>query len=178
MTFACAESCTGGLLAREMTAPAGSSEVFWGAVVTYSNQAKEKFLGVPAVLIETYGAVSGPVAEAMVRGLVLTSRVPLGVSITGVAGPGGGTPEKPVGTVWFGLGATRGGRGSIVAVRHRFDGSRARVQSQAARWARTLARLWWDSHMALDSLRSLADNDQEPFIEASQTPLPFLPNPL
>jgi len=146
--------------------------------VTYSNDAKHQFLGVPGELIHAYGAVSGPVAEAMVRGLLSVSRVPLGVAITGVAGPGGGTADKPVGTVWFGLGAIRGGWGRIVAVRHRFQGPRAQVQRQAARWARALARVWWESEMMLDRLPSLTDNDDKPFIEASQTPLPFVPNPL
>ena len=175
--FACAESCTGGLLAREMTALAGSSDVFWGGIVSYSNEAKVRWLGVPEGLIEAHGAVSGPVAEAMVRGVVALSRVPLAVSITGVAGPGGGSTEKPVGTVWFGVAARRE-KGKLVAVRHRFEGSRARVQRESARWARILAWAWWDSEMDLDRLRSLTDNEHKPFVEASQPPLLYVSDSL
>jgi len=164
-------------LAREMTALAGSSDVFWGGVVSYSNAAKTRFLGVPEPLLVEWGAVSGAVAEAMVTGLVAASRVPLGVSITGIAGPGGGSADKPVGTVWFGLAATRNAVGRSVAVKHRFDGSRAEIQSEASRWARVLAWQWWDSEMELDSLRSLTDNHGKPFVEASQTPLPIETNP-
>jgi len=178
LSFACAESCTGGLLSRKMTALASSSQVFWGGVVSYSNEAKEQYLGVPAELIATEGAVSGPVAEAMVRGLIGVARVGLAVSITGIAVPDGGSPAKPVGTVWFGLAAVPEGVGCLVAVRHRFDGSRARIQRDAARWAMILAQKWWDSRGELDSLRSLTDNINEPFVEASQPPLAFLPNPL
>ncbi len=91
--------------------------------MTYSNEAKTRFLGVPADVIAVHGAVSGPVAEAMVRGLVEPAGVPLGVSITGIAGPGGGSAGKPVGTVWFGLAAFRAEKGAVVAVRHTFAGS-------------------------------------------------------
>lgn len=176
MKFACAESCTGGLLAREMTTPAGSSDVFWGGVVSYANEAKVHWLGVSPETIEAHGAVSGAVAEAMVRGLTVIG-APLSVSITGVAGPAGGSEDKPVGTVWFGLAAVRQGVGRMVAVRHRFTGSRGQIQRQASRWARVLARTWWESEMELDSLRSLTDNTTKPFVEASQTPLPFVPYP-
>jgi len=175
--FACAESCTGGLLAREMTALAGASDVFWGGLVTYSDEAKRRWLGVPEALLAAHGAVSGPVAEAMVLGLLDRSGASLGVSITGIAGPGGGSPGKPVGTVWFGVGAIRGGEGRAVAVLHRFSGFRSQIQRESARWARVLARFWWETEMDLDSLRSLLDNTKEPLFEASQTPVPFLPNP-
>ncbi len=170
LMFACAESCTGGLLSREMTALAGSSDVFWGGVVSYANEAKTSLLGVPAELVEAHGAVSAPVAVAMVRGLVLHSGVPLAVSITGVAGPGGGTAEKPVGTVWFGLSAFRGGRREA-AVRLRFRGRRGAVQTQAARWARVLAAVWWASGMELDSLRALSDNEENLFEPAPAAPV-------
>jgi|GEM_PF-5411605 len=177
LTFACAESCTGGLLARQMTQPAGSSDVFWGGVVSYSNEAKQRFLKVPAAVLDAHGAVSGEVAEAMVRGLADIAGVGLAVSITGIAGPGGGSDAKPVGTVWFGLASVRGGAGCAVAVRHRFRGSRARIQREAARWSRILALRWWDSDGELDSLQSLTDNNHKSFIEASQTPLSFPINP-
>src|SRR5689334_6248572 len=88
LIFACAESCTGGLLSREMTSLAGSSDVFWGGLVTYSNEAKTALLGVPAALIESGGAVSAAVALAMVEGLAARSGADLAVSITGIAGPG------------------------------------------------------------------------------------------
>jgi len=155
------------LLSREMTALAGSSDVFWGGVVSYADQAKNRLLGVAPDLIAAHGAVSGPVAMAMAQGLVESSRVGLVVSVTGVAGPGGGTQDKPVGTVWFGMAAVRDGKARLAAVRHRFRGSRAGVQRQSARWARILARLWWDSEMDLDSLRSLTDNYNKSFVEAS-----------
>lgn len=166
LRFACAESCTGGLLARQMTAAAGASDLFWGGAVVYANEAKERLLGVEPALIQAEGAVSGAVAEALVRGLLRLSGCELGVSITGVAGPGGGTPEKPVGTVWFGLGVRQEAGLHRVAVRHRFDGGRGAVQTQAAAWARTLAARWHEGGMTLDSLQRLADNAGKPFVEA------------
>lgn len=159
LTFACAESCTGGLLAREMTSLAGASDVFWGSVVSYANEAKAALLGVSQRLIEAEGAVSAAVALAMVQGLVGVSGVPLAVAITGVAGPGGGTPEKPVGTVWFGCSAGRGKDVRTVAVRRHFSGARRTVQIRAARCARILAAAWW-AGLELDSLRALADNKE------------------
>jgi len=159
LIFACAESCTGGLLARQMTSLPGSSEVFWGGAVTYANEAKTALLGVPAALIESEGAVSAAVAIAMVEGVAAHSGADLSVSITGIAGPGGGTADKPVGTVWFGLSALRNGRRGRAAVRFRFRGGRTGVQARAARWARRLAVVWWESGMELDSLRALADNE-------------------
>jgi nicotinamide-nucleotide amidase len=106
--LATAESCTGGLVAALITSVAGSSAVLEQGAVTYSNAAKTRMLDVPAALIEAYGAVSQPVAEAMASGARTRAGVDLAVSITGIAGPGGGSPEKPVGLVHFGL-ATAGG---------------------------------------------------------------------
>ncbi len=103
-----AESCTGGLIAAALTAVPGSSDVMDRGFVTYSNAAKTAMLGVPAALITAHGAVSGPVAAAMADGALIRSDAHVAVSVTGVAGPGGGSAEKPVGTVWFGL-AVRGG---------------------------------------------------------------------
>jgi len=99
--IATAESCTGGWVAQEITALAGSSDWFECGFVTYSNEAKTRMLGVPAELFISDGAVSEPVVMAMAKGAVDNSRAVLSVSISGVAGPGGGTPQKPVGTVWM-----------------------------------------------------------------------------
>lgn len=179
LVFACAESCTGGLLCREMTTLAGSSDVFWGGVVTYADEAKVRLLGVPADLIRDHGAVSGPVAAAMVRGILLVSGVPLAVAVTGVAGPGGGSPEKPVGTLWFGLaGISPSGVGEGTAVAVRFSGTRGQIQRQAAVQARQFAALWWESGMDLDRFLSLTDNDRKHSIEAFLPTFLISPNPL
>lgn len=122
-----AESCTGGLLAAACTAVAGSSDWFERGVVTYSNAAKTALLGVPAPLIASHGAVSEAVAKAMAEGLLLHAPVDLALSVTGVAGPGGGTPDKPVGLVWVGW-AIRGG--PTGAMRLRLSGDRAAVRAQ------------------------------------------------
>ena len=102
MRVATAESCTGGLASGAITAIAGSSDWFERGFVTYSNEAKCEMLGVPRALIDAHGAVSEPVARAMVDGALAHSRADCALSITGVAGPAGGTPAKPVGTVCFG----------------------------------------------------------------------------
>ncbi|MBN1008329.1 CinA family protein [Amphritea pacifica] len=99
--IATAESCTGGWVAQEMTALAGSSDWFECGFVTYSNEAKTHMLGVPEALFISDGAVSEAVVKAMAKGAVDNSRATLSVSISGVAGPGGGTPQKPVGMVWM-----------------------------------------------------------------------------
>ncbi len=101
--LATAESCTGGLLAGTCTAPAGASDWFAAGFVTYANDAKTGLLGVPDALIARHGAVSAEVADAMARGALAHAGVQLALSITGVAGPGGGSVAKPVGTVWLGL---------------------------------------------------------------------------
>ena len=103
LTLATAESCTGGMIAAALTEIAGSSDVFERGFVTYSNEAKVELLDVPAETIARLGAVSGPVAEAMAAGAVARSRADLAVSATGIAGPGGATPDKPVGLVFLGL---------------------------------------------------------------------------
>lgn len=101
--LATAESCTGGLIAAALTAIAGSSDVVDRGFVTYSNEAKNQMIGVPMALIEQHGAVSEEVARAMADGALARSRAAVAVSVTGVAGPGGGSAEKPVGLVCFGL---------------------------------------------------------------------------
>jgi nicotinamide-nucleotide amidase len=102
-TLAVAESCTGGLIAHEITSLPGVSEIFPGGVVSYSNAAKVELLGIPPELLEAHGAVSPEVAEAMARGVRERFHADIGLSVTGVAGPTGGTPEKPVGLVYLGL---------------------------------------------------------------------------
>jgi len=108
--LATVESCTGGLVAGALTAIAGSSAALDRGFVTYSNEAKTELVGVPAALIDAHGAVSEPVARAMAEGAVARSRAGLAVSITGVAGPGGGSAEKPVGLVHFAVADAAGVR--------------------------------------------------------------------
>lgn len=120
-----AESCTGGMIAAACTDLAGSSSWFERGFVTYSNEAKSDMLGVPAELIATHGAVSEPVARAMASGALQNSRAQVALSVTGIAGPSGGSPDKPVGTVWFGW-ATPDGVWSEI---QRFDGDRAAVRA-------------------------------------------------
>ena len=124
-----AESCTGGLVAAALTEIAGSSDVFERGFVTYSNDAKQELLGVPAATLTTHGAVSQATAEAMAQGALAHSRAHLSVAITGVAGPGGGTAEKPVGLVHFAA-AARDGR--LVHRERRFgDIGRAEVRERS-----------------------------------------------
>jgi len=123
---ATAESCTGGLIAGAITSVAGSSEWFERGFVTYSNEAKHEMLGVPQALIEAHGAVSEAVAHAMAEGALARSRADCALSVTGVAGPGGGTPAKPVGMVCFGW-ALRGGPIVVVETRQ-FGGDRNEVR--------------------------------------------------
>jgi nicotinamide-nucleotide amidase len=104
--LATAESCTGGLIAAALTAIAGSSDVVDRGFITYSNDAKNQMIGVPMALIEAHGAVSEEVAGAMAEGALVRSRAAIAISVTGVAGPGGGSVGKPVGLVWFGLACT------------------------------------------------------------------------
>lgn len=116
LTVATAESCTGGLVAGALTAVAGSSAVFERGFVTYSNAAKTDLLGVPATMIGEVGAVSEPVARAMAAGAAARSGAGVSVSVTGVAGPGGGSPDKPVGLVHFGA----SGPGGVIHAEQRF----------------------------------------------------------
>jgi nicotinamide-nucleotide amidase len=127
LTLAVAESCTGGLVGHRLTGVPGSSAFFERGVVVYSNRAKEELLGVPADVLRAHGAVSRPCAEAMVRGVCERSKTLCGLSITGIAGPDGGTPAKPVGTVFIGLAAP-----GVLEARHfRFAGGRASVKWQS-----------------------------------------------
>ncbi len=140
LKMAVAESCTGGLLAGLLTELAGSSDNFDRGFVTYSNEAKHDLLGVPRDMLADYGAVSEPVARAMAEGCLNVAGVDLAASVTGVAGPGGGSAMKPVGLVHFG--AARRGRGVIHEV-HRFgDLGRGEIRLRAVETAMNLlARL-------------------------------------
>jgi nicotinamide-nucleotide amidase len=134
-TLATAESCTGGWIAKALTDVAGSSAWFGWGVVTYSNEAKQALLGVPAAVLDAHGAVSQPVVEAMVRGALARSGAARAVAVSGVAGPDGGSPGKPVGTVWIAW-ARRGAEGYRVRCAvQRFAGDRAAVRRQSVRAA-------------------------------------------
>lgn len=135
LRVATAESCTGGLIAATLTAIAGSSDVVDRGFVTYSNAAKTEMLGVPAETIARVGAVSEAVAQAMAEGALARSLADIAVSVTGVAGPGGGSADKPVGLVWFGL-ARRGA--PTTTRREVFPGDRAAVRLATLRLALTL----------------------------------------
>lgn len=140
-SVALAESCTGGLTAKMLTDAAGSSEWFLGGWVTYSNAMKTRELGVPATLLESDGAVSESVACAMATGALDQSGADLSVALTGIAGPGGGTPEKQVGTVWLALASRVSGSVRVKAERFQFAGNRAMVRDRAAKTALNMIRL-------------------------------------
>jgi nicotinamide-nucleotide amidase len=139
-----AESCTGGLVCAAITSVAGSSAWFERGVVTYGNAAKTALLGVDAALLARVGAVSAEVAAAMARGALLNAESDLALAITGIAGPDGGSAEKPVGTVWFGLARRSGAEPQCETRVAHFDGDRAAVRLQAAafalRWATDAAQ--------------------------------------
>lgn len=126
-TVTFAESCTGGGVAHAITAVPGSSAWFGCGFVTYANSAKHRLLGVPAELLNSQGAVSEPVVIEMAKGAVAAAGADFGVAISGIAGPGGGTVEKPVGTVWF---CWAGPQGNLTQ-RHCFSGDRHQVREQA-----------------------------------------------
>lgn len=128
-----AESCTGGMIAAACTDLAGSSDWFERGFVTYSNDAKTELLDVQAQLLLSEGAVSEAVARAMVRGALAHSHAQVAVAVTGVAGPTGGSPAKPVGTVWFGFAVP----GQVITEKRHFDGDRAQVRAATVRHAFT-----------------------------------------
>jgi len=129
--LATAESCTGGLIAAACTAVSGSSDWFERAFVSYSNEAKADMLGVDPAQIAAHGAVSEVVARAMAHGAVRHSRARVGIAVTGIAGPTGGSADKPVGTVWFGFMVD----GRLSSETQRFDGDRAAVRAATVRHA-------------------------------------------
>jgi nicotinamide-nucleotide amidase len=136
LTLATAESCTGGLVAARLTAVPGSSEVFLGGVVAYSNEVKSRELGVPEAVLERFGAVSAEAAEAMAAGARERLGADVAVSVTGVAGPGGGTPEKPVGLVFL---HAQGPNGSSTRQLD-FPGDREAIRGRATAAALHLVR--------------------------------------
>ena len=137
LTISCAESCTGGLIAKRITDVGGASAVFLGGVVTYTNQMKERLLGVEHEVLERYTAVSEPVAAAMAEGVRTRLGTDIGISTTGYAGPGGGDGETPVGTVYVGVSTAAGTK----VTRFSFSGMRSReyVRTLAAGRALLLA---------------------------------------
>ena len=135
-TIAVAESCTGGMLAERLTTVDGSSRYFISGIITYSNQSKIDLAGIPALLLEMQGAVSEEVARGLAEGVRERIGTTLGVSITGIAGPSGGTPEKPVGTVHIAVAAPTGTTHHVF----RFPGSRDRVRWQATQAALNMTR--------------------------------------
>jgi nicotinamide-nucleotide amidase len=132
LTLAVAESCTGGLIATILTEIPGASVVFDRGFVTYSNEAKSELLGIPMALIAEHGAVSEAVAGAMAEGALARSSASLSASVTGIAGPGGATPTKPVGLVY--VGAARRGSPALVT-RHLLEGDRPDIRLAAVRVA-------------------------------------------
>ena len=133
-TISCAESCTGGGIGYAITAIAGSSAWFERGFITYSNQAKAQLLGVDDAVLQLFGAVSSQVAEQMANGAAQAANAELAIAVTGIAGPDGGSAEKPVGTVWFGLHHPDG----TISHRIQFDGDRAAVREQTIHHALTL----------------------------------------
>lgn len=130
LTCATAESCTGGLVAAAITAIPGASSMFTHGFVTYANEAKTQMLGVPATMLAEHGAVSEPVARAMAEGARARAGSDYAISTTGIAGPEGGSPDKPVGTVWFGLAGPKG----TTSYHHIFQGDREAIRAQAVRF--------------------------------------------
>lgn len=129
--MSCAESCTGGMISSALTDIAGSSAVFDRGFVTYSNNAKMDLLGVQEETLKNFGAVSTQVAEEMARGAYLNAISDIAVSVTGIAGPDGGTEEKPVGLVYFGL-ATKE---KTISVQKNFQGTREQIRQQSVDFA-------------------------------------------
>ncbi len=139
VTIVTAESLTGGLIGATLTSIPGSSRSFWGGFIVYSPEAKTRLLGVPAGILRGFGAVSRETAESMARGALAASGADIAVAVTGVAGPGGGTVDTPVGTVWIALASavSPGGDdavkgGGVFSARYRFRGSRRRVRAETA----------------------------------------------
>ena len=136
LKLAVAESCTGGLIGARITNIAGSSEYFERGVVTYSNASKTEMLGVPAELIGHHGAVSSEVAAAMAQGIWQAAKTDLGLSVTGIAGPDGGSEQKPVGLVYTALASSQG----VKTTEHRFLGDREQIRARAAQMALDMVR--------------------------------------
>jgi nicotinamide-nucleotide amidase len=138
-TLALAESCTGGLIGHRLTQVPGSSAYVDSGIISYSNKAKIELLGVSADLIERHGAVSAEVVAAMAKGVRERSGVSIGLSVTGIAGPGGATATKPVGLVYIGLNADNG---DSVTREHRFHGDRSVIKQRSSQAALDILRRW------------------------------------
>ena len=136
LQLAIAESCTGGLLAAALTAVAGCSECFGYGLITYSNEAKERLLKIERPLLESYGAVSAETAAAMARGVRELAQADIGLAVTGIAGPGGATVQKPLGLVYIGLAAAK----NVITVKNNFAGNRHEVRASSVTQA--LELLW------------------------------------
>ena len=134
LRLATAESCTGGLVGHRITNIPGSSDYFQGGIISYSNDAKMRLLGVSRETLERHGAVSRETVLEMARGVQAALGSDIGLSISGIAGPGGGSPEKPTGTVWIGLSAP----GQEIARHYLFQGDRLAVKEQSAEAAMRL----------------------------------------
>lgn len=130
----CAESCTGGMIAAALVNVAGVSDVFMESYVTYANASKHKLIGVKDETLETYGAVSRQVAEQMAEGAAKAASAQTAVAVTGIAGPDGGTPDKPVGLVYIGCFVD----GKTVVTENHFEGSRMEIRKQTTQAALTL----------------------------------------
>lgn len=128
MKLACAESCTGGLLSATITNKSGASDIFERGFITYSNESKVEMLGVSEEIIKQHGAVSAETASSMAKGALKNSQAQLSVSITGIAGPDGGSTQKPVGLVYFGYALKDGSSGSLEG---HFEGKREEIQARA-----------------------------------------------
>ncbi len=135
-TITCAESCTGGLLCGRLVNVSGASEVLKSSIVTYAEESKMKFLGVSQETLDMYGVVSKETAEEMARGAVIWAGADVALSVTGIAGPGGGSPEKPVGLVYIGCNVC----GTIIVERYVFEGERHKVREQSVTAALELAK--------------------------------------
>jgi PncC family amidohydrolase len=136
MTVCTAESCTGGLIASSFVEKSGASSVYNEGFITYSNESKVRNLHVDKDLLDNYGAVSAEVAKAMAKGALELTGVDYSISVTGIAGPTGGSDEKPVGLVYIGIGTPS----NMYVYEHRFLGNRDKVRDQAAKHA--LIHLW------------------------------------
>jgi nicotinamide-nucleotide amidase len=133
--ISCAESCTGGGLAYALTSVAGSSAWFSQSYVTYSNHAKQALLGVKSEQLDQYGAVSSQVVEQMAKGCAKVSNADLAIAISGIAGPDGGSEQKPLGTVWFGFHYSANKTSSTQSIRQHFNGDRLAIRSVAITFA-------------------------------------------
>ncbi len=145
LSVATAESCTAGGLAEAITDVSGASDIFRTGIVAYHNETKEQLLGVPHELLETHGAVSPEVARAMAEGIARVAGADIGIGITGIAGPTGGSPEKPVGLVYIGVWY----KNQVKAFEFRFAGTRAQNRKSAVRNALNLIRKTVDEQMFL-----------------------------